>query len=175
MPDAGVSYPAPCGARGSPGRVREWNAIHVISAIGDGKQPTNRVVQRGGQHELGDGQSAHREHQGGLQQGELTLEPAGTVGNLVGSGHPVATHWALAWKTAANRRKTDASAHLVLIPPQSRVKPLEEGFACGPGKGPAELRLFITGGLPNLNDPAGHRSAHDHGPVHVGAATTGPQ
>src|SRR5206468_2336035 len=95
------------------------------------------------------------------QQLDLGREPARAVGNLVIIRHAVAADQALAGEAAANRRKINVVARLVLAPTQAFLKPFEKRFPRGPRERSPQHRLLVTRRLTDQEDAAGDRAARD--------------
>ena len=115
---------------------------------------------------MANGEFADGQHQFGLQQRELTLQPGGAFGYLLRRRHTVAAFPPFARKTTADGGKIDPVAHLVLAPAKRTVKPLEQRLARGPCERPAQLGLLVPRGLPDEHHATDDRAADDGGPVH---------
>lgn len=149
--------------------MRQGDAIGRLAEIFDPKPPADYFAERARRKKPADGKLAHGQNQLRTEQGEFRRKPARAICNLVRVGYPIAAGVFLAWETAADRRKVDAIAGLFLAPAQRFAEPLEQRLPGRPGKGPAELRLFVSGRLTYKYDPARQRAAYDNRTVHLRA------
>ena len=127
----------------------------------------DHIGQRVKWQELGDCQSAHREHQFGSKKIELAPQPVGTFLNLELVGNPIATMGIFSRKAAADSRKVDPAAHRFFIPSDCGVKPAKERLARCPSEWTTKERFLTTRSLSDQEDAAGHRASHHYRLVHA--------
>jgi len=155
--------------------VRQGDAIGGVAAVNNAELSSNDLGEGRQRQELGKGQFPDRKDKGGMEKGELALEPVRTSGDFVGVGNSVAAFGAFAGEAAANGGEINPITSFLLGPAQGFGEPFEKSFARRPCKRPAEHGLLVARGLANEQDAAGDRPAEDNGLVHAGAAVARAQ
>ena len=153
----------------------QGNEIELMAGVGDAEFLADDGVEFLEGDELLDGKFADGEDELGLKYFDFALEPGRAIADFLRRGDAVAAGGFFARKTAADSGHVDGGAEGLFAQAGGFVKPAEKGFACGPGKGPAEHGFFVAGGLADEEDFAGDGAAADDGALHLRAEAAGAE
>jgi len=157
------------------GGVGQGNQVELVSDVGDAEGLADDGIQLLQRHELFDGEFADGQDKLRLEDFDLTMQPGGAIADFVGRRDTVAAGGFLSWKTATDGGHVDGGTENLFRHAGGFVKPAEQGFAGGPGKGTTEERFLVAGGLADEDDFAEHGAAADDGSVHLRAEAAGAE
>src|SRR5436190_7017698 len=125
-----------------PGRMGKRDQIKGAALVADAKGAADNFIESLERKKLRDRELAYGNNQGGSQEIDFVVHPAGAISNFIGCGNAIAAGGSLTRETTTDCREVNFGADFFFAHPAKLLEPTEECAARGPGERFTEHWLF---------------------------------
>lgn len=138
--------------------MRQWDEVEPNAGAFYPKFAANDSFETWARDKLGDGESANRDNELGLQDSDFFVHPERAIANFIRTWNAISAGSGLARETSADGGEVDAGPNSGLVQSTKALQPLKQGSAGGMRKWSSQHRLPWAGRLSHQHDLADQRT-----------------